>query len=116
MVAVEQEPIRSAKSIKELPVANPVSKPASSHRLELVSPIKSLISTNELIRTNINISIRRISFCDMDSHVNLPLNDDDDCVSIEDEIERHRDDFRGRVMGLSLITTSVFLQEMKDNY
>lgn len=52
----------------------------------------------------------------MDSHVNLPLNDDDDCVSIEDEIERHRDDFRGRVMGLSLITTSVFLQEMKDNY
>lgn len=66
----EPEPPRSTRSIKELAPA-PAYKPCSNARLELTSPVKSLISTNELIKTNINISIRRISFCDIDSRVNF---------------------------------------------
>jgi len=82
--AIELELPRSSKSIKEF-LPTQASKPCSNVRLELTSPIKSLISTNELIKTNINISICRISFCDIDSRVNLD-DDDDDCVSIEDVI------------------------------
>lgn len=104
----------SVKSIKELPQQQ-LSKPNSNARLEMISPIKSLISTNELIKTNINISIRRISFCDIDSRINLEEDDDCDCVSIADVIEQHEEPNR-RVVGLSLITTSIFLQELRENY
>lgn len=79
--------------------------------------MKELISTNELIATNINISIKRISFRDMEYCVNFHESDeDDDNVSIEDELERHKSDFTQRVMGLSLINTSIFLQEMREHY
>lgn len=79
--------IKSIRSIKDLSLSVPQTR-ASSTKLEAVSPMKSLISTNELIKTNINISIRRLSFRNMDSRVNFDedIEKEEDNVSIEDEL------------------------------
>jgi hypothetical protein len=80
----------------------------------MVTPVKNtkyLISTRDLINTGPNISFLKLSNIEMHSKVSLD-SDNDDCVSIEHEIERNNAfGFNHRIAGISLMNTINFLDE-----
>ncbi len=77
-----------------------------------VKNTKYLISTRELINTGPSVSIVKLSYIELHSKISED-SDREDCLSIEDEIERNNSNrFSNRIYGISLINTYNFLDEV----
>jgi len=76
-----------------------------------VSPFKNMIEKSLVMDSNPELYLKMIDHNSI-GQVEMILNDDDDNLSIEDEIEKDRRVFQNRRSGVSILQTYNLLEEL----